>query len=169
MDFLTDDEAAKWMETYPTTADASFDRRLPRSKDAGIVSIYIEPLTPPRVMFVARAGVSWIQNEPCGESSVLVWVREHGVWKPGEHLHLYETLRSAYPGAGSLDDRPALLAWHDEVYAAVSFLSLALFFGWGVLVASEIWDRTLNAHNGHLWLTTRWRNDIEETRAWLPQ
>jgi len=166
MDFLSKDGARAWMGAHAPGADASFDRKSARAK--GAISIYIEHMPPPRHLYLAREGLAWVREACDAQAPTLFWVREWGVWRAYEHDHMYTALRSAYPGSGSLEERPALVGGPDESDDVLSFLFLGLCFGWGGIIAAGGSDRTFNFdHDGVVWLTSPRQSETEAARSWL--
>jgi hypothetical protein len=63
--------------------------------------------------------------------SCLLWITEYGVWRRSENMHLYYKLRTSYQDYRSLPDAPGHLCLGHESADLVSFLDLAIQFGWG--------------------------------------
>ena len=64
-------------------------------------------------------------------SAALFWVTEYGIWPSSENMHLYYRLRSSYGNSTELRTEPGHLALAYEQSDLVSFLDLAIQFGWG--------------------------------------
>jgi hypothetical protein len=61
----------------------------------------------------------------------LFWVTELDIWPSSENLHLYYRLRSSYHDYREVHDAPGHLFLSHETADLVTFLNLALQFGWG--------------------------------------
>ena len=68
----------------------------------------------------------------CGPFERLVlWITEWGIWPSSENLHLYYTLRGALGEVRELADVPGHVFLKHEHANLVTFLDLAIRFGWG--------------------------------------
>jgi hypothetical protein len=76
---------------------------------------------------LARAIVtSWLEGP-----FYLLWLQRWGVWPRSENMHLYYRLRQSYGEQRSLEDAPGHEFGAGELVDAMSFLEMALAYGWG--------------------------------------
>lgn len=80
-----------------------------------------------RSIVLARKIVDWIGPA----YRCLFWITEHGAWPSSENEHLYYRLRSSYGDARSLVEAPGHDFLSYERADLVTYLSLAIEFGWG--------------------------------------
>lgn len=79
---------------------------------------------------LANALLAW-----CGgfEHAVL-WVTEFGIWPSSENLHLYYAVRRSYGDTRAIWEAPGHEFLKHEHTDLVTFLDIALQFGWGCLL-----------------------------------
>jgi hypothetical protein len=80
-----------------------------------------------RSIVLARNFVEWIGPV----YACLFWITEHGAWPSSENEHLYYRLRRSYADARRLIVAPGHDFLSDERTDLITFLSLAIDFGWG--------------------------------------
>jgi len=78
--------------------------------------------------------------KPLGET--FMWTSEYGIWPSSENLHLYYQLRKSAGELSKIYEKPCLLLNHQDEEWAVSFIQLAIEFGWDVIVISFEANRT---------------------------
>jgi hypothetical protein len=61
-------------------------------------------------------------------------VTEHGIWPSSENLHLYYAIRRSYGDRRVLTEAPGHVFLKHEKAELVTFLDLAVQFGWGCLI-----------------------------------
>ena len=83
--------------------------------------------------------------------NALMWVRDYGIWPSGENQHLYYRLRRALGDTGTLASAPGHLFSKNEQDDFVTFVHLALEFGWGVNILAKPTYRWVHvSHDGWL-------------------
>lgn len=97
--------------------------------------------------------------------SCLFWVDEYGIWPSSEDWYLYNVLRRATGDDRQLGAAPGHLFHGDESRSLVSFLSLAIQFGWGGYVAASPGTRYFClSHDGWIGLSVPGEdNSVSET------
>lgn len=81
----------------------------------------------------------------------LFWVTEYGIWNSSENLHLYYRLRQSYGDSRPLHEAPGHYFLRHEIPDLVTFLDLALQFGWGGHLFAGINEmRIFLSHDGWL-------------------
>lgn len=145
MRFLTLAECKQFAEeaglTQEEIATASRDIAMP---SAVRVSIDSERH---RAFFIAKAAVQLL-----GEfESALMWVTDFGIWPSSENRHLYGRLRHALGDSGTLNTTPGHLFLRHEFDDFITFVHLALEFGWGMNIVTKPAYRWIHAsHDGWL-------------------
>jgi hypothetical protein len=88
---------------------------------------------------LAQSFVSWFGTF----SSGMLWITEYGIWPSSENLHLYYKLRAAFHDHRLLHEAPGHLFLGHEKADLVTFVDLAIQFGWGALLFGAQADRRL--------------------------
>jgi hypothetical protein len=78
-----------------------------------------------------------------GESEVLVWFTEWGVWPSAERPHIFDRLRASYGERRPLIEIPAHLFLPSEAEDLLSFVTLGVLFLWDVNVIGASSSRML--------------------------
>jgi hypothetical protein len=78
-----------------------------------------------------------------GETEVLVWFTEWGVWPSGERPHIFDRLRASYGETRPLIEVPAYIFSSSEAQDALSFVTLGVLFLWDVNVLGASGKRYL--------------------------
>lgn len=79
----------------------------------------------------------------------VLWVTEFGIWHSSENLHLYYTLRNGYGDRQRLKAAPGHEFLKHETSDLVTFLHLALEFGWGgFLFKAPLFSYLVFSHDG---------------------
>lgn len=87
----------------------------------------------------------WLGNY---NSSYLFWVTEFGIWESSENLHLYYKLRQSYGDLRELSAAPGHYFMSYEVADLVSYVDLAIQFGWsGHLLCEGFQHRAWISHD----------------------
>lgn len=76
---------------------------------------------------LARLFVSWLGSF----DSCILWITEYGIWPSSENKHLYYRLRSSFHDHRLLRDAPRHLFLRHEQEDLITFVDLAIQFGWG--------------------------------------
>src|SRR5262245_7621852 len=85
---------------------------------------------------LAKQVSSWLGNV----SWCLLWITEYGIWPNSENLHIYYRLRASYGDFRELHAAPGHMMLGHESTELITWLDLALRFGWGGhLVSSHSW------------------------------
>jgi hypothetical protein len=146
MKFLTNDECSAWTETLGV--DQIFFDAMPDPNGIvpGEVDVAFEDSDQPKVN-LAQTFASWIGPfEGC-----LLWIKEYGIWPSFENRHLFRRLRLSYGETREIQDAPGHLFSVQEYEDLVSYLDLALQFGWGgYLIASPLSCLIFVSHDGWL-------------------
>ena len=150
MRFLTSEQAECWAADRSPPLDLAFNRR---QEGAVLCPGSYEKLSAGRVKSLGTGAIWWVsQTDP---SEFLLWVREYGIWESEEVRSLEQLLRDRWPDAGTVETHPAMLADANDPKDRddlVSFMYLAMNFGWGVTLAGDRGGRVVHAnHDGHLW------------------
>jgi len=125
MFFKSNDECEAWLLFLgEKEQDSSKPSPLKDSPDSIRISIEDDLH---RSLFIARRVVSWLGDF----DSALLWIREYKIWPSSENWHLYYRLRSSYSNYCQLQETPGHLALGHERDDLISFVQLALLFGWG--------------------------------------
>lgn len=66
----------------------------------------------------------------------VMWPVDYGIWPSSENWSLYEALRLRFGSAEPLNTAPVHVFANDETPALMSFMHVAIEFGWGVLLAA---------------------------------
>ena len=78
-----------------------------------------------------------------GETEVLVWFTEWGIWPSGERPHIFDRFRASYGETRPLIEVPAFLFLSSEAQDAQSFATLGVLFLWDVNVVGASGERFL--------------------------
>lgn len=97
-------------------------------------------------LHIARLVASWLGNW----DSCMIWIAEFGIWPSHENLHLMRQLRTSYGESASLAQKPVHLFYRGEQDDFITFLELALRFGWGGRIAHT---SSADTHERVLWFT----------------
>lgn len=100
---------------------------------------------------------------------LLVWVVEFGIWPSSENRHMYYQLRRSYGDSGKLNEAAGHLFDAQEREACITFLHLALEFGWGVYIISKPLNRWIFAsHDGWARVVRRSTDTdaLKDVEAW---
>ncbi len=126
MFFKTKDECTKWIN------QAGFDLQsfLSFEREGGKYIKFDVEEERYRPYVLAKTMVSWMSEF----TSCFFYVTEHGIWPSSENLHLYYQLRKSYGEIRELRETPGQLFKYYENYDLITFLGLAIQFGWGVCV-----------------------------------
>lgn len=103
--------------------------------------------------------------------SMFLWIREYGIWLDSECRPLEQNLRDRWPDAGTVETHPAMVADASDPKDRddlVSFMYLALNFGWGVTLAADRGGRVVHAnHDGFLWAVAPDPEARAEAEKWI--
>lgn len=118
-----------------------------------------------RAFFIARQVVGLFRDF----QSALMWVTDYGIWPSSENQHLYYRLRRALEDSDTLRTAPGHLFVKSEQDDFVTFVHLALEFGWGINILTKPTYRWVHAsHDG--WLRIMYAPGdeglVEEVRSW---
>src|SRR5688572_25272532 len=81
----------------------------------------------------------------------ILLIKEYGIWPSSENWHLFERLRLSYGESSKLHETPGHFFEKTERSDLVTYLSLAIQFGWGGCVLSNVSDVELKlSHDGFL-------------------
>jgi hypothetical protein len=92
----------------------------------------------------------------------LLWVTAWDIRRSSENLHLYYTLRRSYGDRRLIPDAPGHLFLSHENHDLVSFVELALLFGWDAYVLTDSkYGKAFISHDSwvEVWRTTT--SDLE--------
>ncbi|MDR3685676.1 MAG: hypothetical protein P4L93_01790 [Coriobacteriia bacterium] len=131
---LTATEAQDWCSRHGIALDSRSRPARPRQA----VSTAIPSDSGARVALV---GQQFVALE--GETEVLVWFTEWGVWPSGERPHIFDRFRAAYGETRPLIDVPAFVFSSGEAQDALSFVTLGVLFLWDVNVLGATGQRYL--------------------------
>lgn len=113
------------------------------------VSVSFEKLVTKRVL------AEMVTKHLGGFASCLFCVVEYGIWPSSEDLNLYYRLRSTYRDYRELWAAPGHLFLSHERADLITFLSLALQFGWGGYVVTAVGEGHVSvSHDGWLRLSS---------------
>jgi hypothetical protein len=141
MFFWSASQCAEWANRIGYGSDALERRtRSDYKSDSSIVAFYGPPR--PANVAVARKLASFLGPF----KSCLLWIKEFGIWPSSENLHLYYRLRQSYGDYSELRAAPGHFFLGHELTDLVSYMDLAVQFGWGAhLLTAENWT--------YLWLS----------------
>lgn len=118
-----------------------------------------------RAFFLAKQVASLFHDF----QAALMWVTDYGIWPSSENQHLYYRLRRAAGDSGTLRDAPGHLFVKNEQDDFVTFVHLALEFGWGVNILAKPTYRWVHAsHDGWLRIVHAPgdKDLVEEVKGW---
>lgn len=119
---------------------------LPDYRSPNLIHVYFEN-TIGRSYVLAQRIASWLGSP----SWCLFLVTEYGIWPSSENLHLYYRIRQSYRDNRHLHEAPGHYFLRHEVVDLVTFVDLALQFGWGGHLFSSVDDkRIFLSHDGWL-------------------
>jgi hypothetical protein len=105
---------------------------------------------------VAKAIVSWLGDF----SSCVFWVTEYGIWPSSEDLHLYYRLRRSLGDFRHLHEAPCHDFLSFERNELITFLSIALQFGWGgVMFGTPPNSYLMLSHDSWFTIHAEWELD----------
>lgn len=127
------------------------------------IRLFIEEQRPASVI-VARQVVSWLGPF----WSCLFWVNQYGIWHYQENLHLYYKLRTSYGDLRHLHDAPGHLFLDYETSDLVTFVDLAIQFGWGGhLLSTPLLAYVFISHDG--WVLVQSETQIDRIKRDLAE
>lgn len=71
-----------------------------------------------------------------GDSDVMFWITEYGIWPSTENRHLFDAYRRGIGILEPIEERPAQLINKGETPVLEALILLTTCFSWGALVAS---------------------------------
>jgi hypothetical protein len=95
-------------------------------RSPNLIHVHFENLVGKSYVFAQRIA-DWL--DPPGWC--LLWITEYGIWPSSENLHLYYRLRQSYGDHRPLHEAPGHYFLKHERADLVTFIDLALQFGWG--------------------------------------
>jgi len=144
MRFITWEAARTWASHFAVPDDAAGFPQVPAPGHASM-TLNFEREPGHRLFYLAQEAVRALG--PFDEC--LIWVTQTGIWPSNENWHLYYKLRSSYGDPHLLDERPAARALRYEEPDIISFVQLAMLFGWDMyLVTSHDYGRVFISHDG---------------------
>src|SRR5262249_24892266 len=94
--------------------------------------------------------------------SCLLWVTAWDIWRSSENLHLYYTLRQSYGDRRLIPDAPGHLFLQHENHDLVTFVELALLFGWDAYVLSDLkYGKAFISHDSWVGVWRTATSDLE--------
>jgi hypothetical protein len=115
-------------------------------RSPNLVHVHFENLVG-RSYVLAQRIASWLAPP----SWCLFYLTEYGIWPSSENLHLYYRLRQSYGDNRPLPEAPGHYFLRHETADLVTFIDLALQFGWGGHLFPGLDDkRMFLSHDGWL-------------------
>jgi hypothetical protein len=146
MRFLTEEDSGAWATAHgfaasPAGFPSAAIRQLPHLRIA-------VPTEPGALLTFCRRLTQELSPRATCLLSIVTW----GVWPSSENWHLYYRLRQSYGDYRLLEEAPGHLFLDYEEPELVSFLELALIFGWDADVLPELTyggPETVRLHVSH--------------------
>lgn len=124
----------------------------------------LEILSSSRHLAFAIAACHWVAHK--NPSRVLLCVTEHGIWN--EHRQLEATLRERVDNSATLEEKPGLIVGPSDLDFLVSYVFVALAFGWGLVMLDSTGGRWFECnHDGKVWVGSSDPEAVEEAKVWL--
>jgi hypothetical protein len=146
MKFLTRSQCEAWVRDLGLDSEMLEAMLDPNGLAPGEVSVLFEDSDQTKV-HLAQTFAAWLgSNDDC-----LLWITEYGIWPSFENRHLFRRVRLSYGEQREIQDAPGHLFSVREYEDLVSYLDLALTFGWGgYLVASPLSRLMFISHDAWL-------------------